>query len=413
MKRFSIVLMMLACVAMAAFGSGSSESASSDGVVEIEFFSLKPEAVDCYQELVDEFNAANPDINVTLTSTADAQTVFLTRVATNTVPECCYVFFNATYEEFFREGLFIDLTDDPLLDLVQPSIAEMAEVDGRNYSIPVTLSPSGIYYNKDMFAEHGWTMPDTYEGLIELCKEMEAAGIQPFAFSDKDAHTIGQQAERLINGNINVDVISKFEAVGAGETSWTKEPEMRELAEMLLELREYGPADNLGMSHEQAIAEFVNGKVAMIISGTWAATTINQANVTFDYEMLPFPSYDGRPVYLSTCPDTCYAISASASPEKQEASRRFLEFLLSSEALGKWLQTDLSPNMAVNADYGVECFSVINDMLSEGAMVMLPSVLQPAGFRVDWQVAVQQLFIDHDIDAFLAKSDELTVDYYN
>ena len=153
--------------------------------------------------------------------------------------------------------------------------------------------------------------------------------------------------------------------------------------------------------------------LAMIISGTWAATTINQANVTFDYEMLPFPSYDGRPVYLSTCPDTCYAISASASPEKQEASRRFLEFLLSSEALGKWLQTDLSPNMAVEADYNVECFSVINDMLSEGAMVMLPSVLQPAGFRVDWQVAVQQLFIDHDIDAFLAKSDELTVDYYN
>ena len=365
MKRFSIVLMMLACVAMAAFGSGSSESASSDGVVEIEFFSLKPEAVDCYQELVDEFNAANPDINVTLTSTADAQTVFLTRVATNTVPECCYVFFNATYEEFFREGLFIDLTDDPLLDLVQPSIAEMAEVDGRNYSIPVTLSPSGIYYNKDMFAEHGWTMPDTYEGLIALCQEMEAAGIQPFAFSDKDAHTIGQQAERLINGNINVDVISKFEAVGAGETSWTKEPEMRELAEMLLELREYG-----------------------VIHMCY-------------------------PVYLSTCPDTCYAISASASPEKQEASRRFLEFLLSSEALGKWLQTDLSPNMAVNADYNVECFSVINDMLSEGAMVMLPSVLQPAGFRVDWQVAVQQLFIDHDIDAFLAKSDELTVDYYN
>ena len=50
---------------------------------------------------------------------------------------------------------------------------------------------------------------------------------------------------------------------------------------------------------------------------------------------------------------------------------------------------------------------------TSSAMVMLPSVLQPAGFRVDWQVAVQQLFIDHDIDAFLAKSDELTVDYYN
>ena len=396
------VLMVLSCV-----------PAMADGVTEIEFFSLKPEAMDCYEGLIETFNAQNPDVHVTLTSTSDAQTVFLTRVSTNDIPDVCYVFYNATYIAFEREGMFVDLTGDPLLDLAADSIVDMTYVDDSIYCVPITFSPAGIYYNKDLFAEKGYTYPTTYEELIALCEQMKADGITPFAFSDKTASTIGQQAERILGGNIHYTIADKFAQVGAGETSWTEEPELRRLAEVTLELRKYCQEDNLGTSHEDAIAMFVNEEVAMIYSGTWAASTINDGAPTFTYEMLPFPAIDGVEPYLCTSQDTCYALSASSTPEEQAAGRRFIEFLLSAEALNEWVKVDLSPNLATNIDYAVECFKTTNDTMYAGNLSLLPSVSQPAGFRNEWQVLIQQMLMDGDIDAFLEASDEVTIDYYN
>lgn len=56
------LLMLFGCIGTTA----------ADGVVELEFFSLKPEAINCYESLIERFNAENPDIHVSLTSTADA-----------------------------------------------------------------------------------------------------------------------------------------------------------------------------------------------------------------------------------------------------------------------------------------------------------------------------------------------------
>lgn len=409
MKKFLCISMTALLVAMSCVGCASEKES---GPLELEFFSLKPEAMDCYEELIAQFNEQNPDVHVTLTSTSDAQTVFLTRVSTNDIPDICYVYYNSTYIAFEEEGLFKDLTGDPILDLVDDSIENMAYVGDSIYCVPMTLSPAGIFYNKDLFAEKGYTYPETYEELIELCKQMQADGITPFAFSDKTVSTLGQQAERLLGGNINYTVADKFAQVGAGETSWTKEPELRRLAEIELELHEYCQDDYLGTAHEDAISMFVNQEVAMIYSGTWAASTINDGEPEFEYEMLPFPAIDGVEPYLCTNPDTCYAISASSTEEEQEAAYRFIEFLLSEEALSRWIETDLSPNMAVNIEYDVDCFRTTTETMNSGAISMLPSVTQPAGFRNEWQVLVQQLLIDKDIDAFLEASDKVTLDYY-
>lgn len=402
------------CIALGcSMNVGCAQKEEKTQPLELEFFSLKPEAVDCYESLIRKFNEQNPDVHVTLTSTSDAQTVFLTRVSTNDIPDICYVFYNATYIAFEEEGLFVDLTEDPLLDLVDDSIKDMAYVGDSIYCVPVTLSPAGIYYNKDLFAQKGYTYPETYDELIELCKQMKADGITPFAFSDKTVSTIGQQAERILGGNINYTIADKFAEVGAGRTSWTKEPELRRLAEVTLELREYCQNDYLGTAHENAISMFVNQEAAMIYSGTWAASTINDGEPSFEYEMLPFPEVDGLKSYLCTNPDTCYAISSSSTEEEQAAAHRFVEFLLSEESLKEWMGTDLSPNMAANIDYEVECFSTTTKAMNEGAISLLPSVSQPAGFRNEWQVLIQQLLIDKDIDAFLKASDEVTTEYYN
>ena len=48
---------------------------------------------------------------------------------------------------------------------------------------------SGVLYNKDMFEEHGWTIPTTWDEFTALCERIEAEGIQPLYFGFKDSWT--------------------------------------------------------------------------------------------------------------------------------------------------------------------------------------------------------------------------------
>ncbi len=403
-KLFSIVL----AIAMV-FGC----TAALADTVKLELFSRKPEAEECYQRLIDMFNAQNPEYQVFLTSTSDADTVLLTRISSNDIPQIVNVSQTGTYMDYMKNGLFMDMTGDPILDNVSESIVNMMIVDGAVYCVPCTLSPMGILYNVELFEKMGYTYPNTYDELIALCEKMEADGITPFAFSDKTVSTIGQQCERILGGNIIYNAAEKMKAVGMGETSWTKEPELRRLAEVVLELRKHCAPDNIGTSHEDALAAFVNQETAMVFSGTWAATTINDGNPQFTYRMGIFPQIDDVEPYYCISADTCYAISSSASEEEAKGAYKFIEFLLSQEAMDEWIKVDLTPNMCKNVGETAECFKDAVAIMDAGRISILPNVDEPAGFRNEWQVLIQQMLIDGDIDAFLTATDELCMEYYN
>ena len=48
---------------------------------------------------------------------------------------------------------------------------------------------AGILYNRDIFEEYGWTIPETLDEFYALCEEIQSAGIQPLYFGFKDTWT--------------------------------------------------------------------------------------------------------------------------------------------------------------------------------------------------------------------------------
>lgn len=50
---------------------------------------------------------------------------------------------------------------------------EITPTDGT-YGVPYVANAAGILYNKDMFEEHGWEIPETWSELIDLCEEIQA-----------------------------------------------------------------------------------------------------------------------------------------------------------------------------------------------------------------------------------------------
>ena len=58
--------------------------------------------------------------------------------------------------------------------------------DGKVYGIPVDYYPWAVFYRKSVFADKGYTVPTTWDDLKTLCTKMQADGLTPIAFGDKD-----------------------------------------------------------------------------------------------------------------------------------------------------------------------------------------------------------------------------------
>ena len=135
----------------------ASTDAASGGKVAIELFHQKPENVELYNTLVNKFMEENPDIQVNVTLAESTTTTLISRVAAGNIPQLVSVFpWNASYKDMFREGLFMDLTDQDFMKRVTPSVLERCEVNGKQYSLPLTTNSFGLYYNVDLM---NWDLP--------------------------------------------------------------------------------------------------------------------------------------------------------------------------------------------------------------------------------------------------------------
>lgn len=50
--------------------------------------------------------------------------------------------------------------------------------DGSLYYLPGPSQVRGIVYNKTLFEENGWVVPEDFDGFVELCKTIEASGMR-------------------------------------------------------------------------------------------------------------------------------------------------------------------------------------------------------------------------------------------
>lgn len=345
----------------------ASTDAASGGKVAIELFHQKPENVELYNTLVNKFMEENPDIQVNVTLAESTTTTLISRVAAGNIPQLVSVFpWNASYKDMFREGLFMDLTDQDFMKRVTPSVLERCEVNGKQYSLPLTTNSFGLYYNVDIFNELGLTIPKTMDEMWGVCDKLVEAGIQPFSFPDKKAVRINQQFDRMLIGCVDHDFYSKCDEQINGSYNIKDDPNIRKYAETILKLREYGNPDSLGYDDEPAYEEFTSGKSAMYIDGSWAVTTFETMNPDLNFNCTAIPAITTDDFWTCGTVDTAYSISADCTPEQQDACIRFLDFLVREDIAQEFSDGDKNPTLIQGVEYNVPQLKEINDYIDEG-----------------------------------------------
>lgn len=391
----------------------ASTDAASEGKVAIELFYQKPENVELYNTLVNKFMEENPDIQVNLTLAESTTTTLISRVAAGNIPQLVSVFpWNASYKDMFREGLFMDLTDQDFMKRVTPSVLERCEVNGKQYSLPLTTNSFGLYYNVDIFNELGLTIPKTMDEMWGVCDKLVEAGIQPFSFPDKKAVRINQQFDRMLIGCVDHDFYSKCDEQINGSYNIKDDPNIRKYAETILKLREYGNPDSLGYDDEPAYEEFTSGKSAMYIDGSWAVTTFETMNPDLNFNCTAIPAITTDDFWTCGTVDTAYSISADCTPEQQDACIRFLDFLVREDIAQEFSDGDKNPTLIQGVEYNVPQLKEINDYIDEGRFAPSLASIWTQDLRNSLVVSVQALILDKDVDTFLDEFQSLVEEYY-
>ena len=403
MKRKNAISAALAVAMLTATILPGCSSGGDSGVTEIEILQYKPEAAAYFDQVEEEFNASHDDIHLTISSPNDASTIMRTRFVREDYPDIIGIGGDINYSYYVDADILADVSDYQGLSDVKQSYLDILEAleitpeDGI-YGVPYVANAAGILYNKDMFEEYGWEIPETWGELIQLCEDIQAEGILPFYFGFRDTWTCLAPWNSLAVGLAPSDTCQQ---VNAGETTFTEE--YRETAEKCLELVSYGPEDPFAYGYNDACTAFANGESAMYPIGSYAVPQILSVNPEMNIDSFVTPGNDDASKNtLNSGVDLMFAVTAAC--EHKDAAYEVLDFLLEDENIQAYID-DQNAVPCKEGDF--ELAPMLDGMkpfIEAGNMTDYQDHYYPSEMAVDAQI--QTFLINGDVDAFLAKFDK-------
>jgi raffinose/stachyose/melibiose transport system substrate-binding protein len=286
----------------------------------------------------------------------------------------------------------MDLSGQKALQNVNQSVLDSVKIDNKSYSLPISLNTIGIFYNKKIFDQLQLSVPKTWGELMAAASKIKAAGILPFALSDKDDWTVGIQANDLIGMTMGKDKAKQFFGdVIQGKQSTANSQEIGQVADKLLELRKYGPDDALSIGVDQAVASFATEKAAMFINGIWENPSIIKANPNLKYSMFPIPADDAANTKVIYGIDA--AVSVAAQTKHKDEALKFIEFLSRTETAQYFADQDKSPSVINGVKVNYEPVQSLAQLLSNNNSFEWLHFSWPAGMEGQFNKEAQNLVV--------------------
>ena len=327
-------LLLTGCGLTGLMGCGN--KATAEGRTEIEIVSYKKEAVDTFNEIAEKFNETHDDIHLTIDSPNEAMTILKTRFIREDYPDIIVIGGDMDYSNFLDAGLFADISD---LDVLSETKSSYLDMDKQlefipqegTYALPYVANAAGILYNKDLFEEHGWKVPQTWSEFMALCEQIQSEGVQPLYFGFKDTWTCLAPWNALAVSLADPQLCSQ---VNNGTTTFTKAYD--ETAEKMKALLAYGEPNPMAYSYNDACTAFARGQSAMYTIGSYAISQIKSVNPDMNIGTFTFPANEKEADnVLNSGIDVQFCVMKSC--ENKEAAYEVLRFLYRDDTIRTYL----------------------------------------------------------------------------
>ena len=403
-KKLLFVLTMMTGFCLLA-GCGKN---NKDGKTVIELVQYKPEATSYFEEVEERFNASHDDIELKISSPNDAMTVLKTRFVREDNPDIIGIGGDINYSNFIDADMLMDISDfDGLADIKENYLTicenlKFIPTEGT-YSVPYVANAAGILYNRDMFEEHGWKIPETWDELLALCDEIKAEGILPFYMGYKDTWTCLSPWNSAV-ASLTSSTVCKD--VNKGETTFSDQ--YVQVAEEMKTLLQYGEANPVAYSYNDACTAFAKGESAMYMIGSYAVPQIQSVNPDINIDSFVFPASNNKDdMVLTSGVDLQFCVMDAC--ENKEAAYEVLDFLMDHDSIQLYLDAQ---NAVPCKDEDFALAPELEDMkpyIQDNRMADYQDHYYPSEMAVDAQI--QTFLINQDVDAFLKKFDKDWIRY--
>ncbi|GAA1765643.1 sugar ABC transporter substrate-binding protein [Nonomuraea sp. AD125B] len=345
----AIVALAGACGSGGGDGGSSSSSSSSGEPVKINFLSLawQKESVAANKQIVDEWNKANPNIQVTYVqgSWDNVNDQLVTQFAGGTAPDVIHND-SPALSGFAADGYLLDLKDkvpaELKSDIPQSAWDTVTFDDGKGgqgvYGVPFLQESQVIIANKKLLdaakvrvptADNPWT----WDEFSEAAKKMTKDGTFGVAWAMKSP------VNKTLNLALNFG--GTFFQTADGKTTVKVGPEEREVLQRIHDqLHKDKSADPaaLGQGTADPLPAFYKGKFALLPAGVFLRQQVaEQAPDGFEWVTLPGPK--GTTAQQGAVSQTLSIAQDSKHPEE---AMKFMAFFLNGPnqaklAKGDWL----------------------------------------------------------------------------
>jgi multiple sugar transport system substrate-binding protein len=314
---------------LAACGGGDDDSGGSASK-ELTFGSNQSDAVPkkAYAEMTAAFQSSS---GITVKTNTIEHEVFQENINNYLQgnPDDVFTWFAGYRMQFFAaQGLAGDISD------VWGGITGMSEAlkkastgeDGKQYFVPLTTYPWGIFYRKSVWEEKGYEPPQNLDGLISLAKQMQGDGLIPIAFADKDgwpAMGTFDQLNLRINGyQFHIDLM-------AGKQAWDS-AQVKKVFDTWRELLPYHQEDSLGRTWQEAATALQKKEAGMYLLGMFVGEQFPEKERE-DLDFFTFPEIDPA-IGTGAIEAPIDGVMMRADPKNEAGAKEFLKFAGTAEA---------------------------------------------------------------------------------
>jgi len=428
MRRVLVVCLsaaLLVALASTLYAGGTQENrpAGKPRIVIYDYGHENEPVVVLYSKLVDQYNA-KPDAKVFLDYQfipGDAYYPKLNAaIAANNPPDVFSSHAGGVLANYVSAGKVLALDDafakDPAWkNRFVAGAFDALSVGGKIYAIPTSQAVVPIFYNKDIFARLGLSVPQSYDDLKNVVSVLRKNGIVPFANGDKDVWVGAMMAEVIAN---RIGGGHPYDAIAAGGGSWTDPSFVRagQIIQELVGLKAF-PDDFLGVGYDAMIALFMGEKAAMCVNGTWDLGRFTAADspIKDKVNVMNFPAISGgisKGTDWLGNPD--HNITISSSNKNVDACIDFLKVWASEvvqknigEEQGKIIVT----KTVLDQSKVPAAASQLNNLLTNATGIFLfYDVGLGATIGQEFNNAFQAIYAGNDVTTSLQKLQKFTLD---
>ena len=401
---------VVTALALAATLSACGSTGNSEGVTTLNFFQFKGEALQDFEQIIDDFEAENPDIKVIQNQQPDADTAIRTLLVKNRTPDVVTLNAGGKIGQLLDAGVFYDFSQDPVVDTLNPAvqeiIADLGSHDGEVNALGYVNNADGIIYNKTIFKEQGLEIPETWDELIDVCEKLQAAGITPFYGTLADSWTTLPSFNGMGAFAARDGFFDKMREAGENVDP-AKSPsfsvDFADIAEKQNTLYSYAQDGYRGRTYDDGNAAFARGEVAMYMQGIWALNPIKQANPDIEAGIFPYPVSDNPDDRVLVSGVDVAVMIGRDTPHMEEA-KRFVDYLYRPDVIEEFAKSQNMIPAVTSAKWSDDpALQDVKPFFDDGKIAGFIDHQVPAGIPLD--SIVTRGLMDNNLMSALATLD--------